>query len=673
MILFIKKNKHILCIAAFAVVVIIYGLAVMARSRRNVVLSEVCTSNVASVEDENGGYPDWLEIYNPTDTDIDLTGFFVNKSADLTKEKFVFPDGTVVAPHSYYLFDPHFSMSAEGCIVNLLDPDDHYVDSVEVPALRYDTTYARDEETGSWSTRMPTPGYENFEGEELDPFISGGVMASVESGFYSGEFDVELSPSNWGRKVYYTTDGTNPKTDGTLYEQPIHIYDRSSEKNVYSMIPEVSEHYMKGETKLPSYDLDKCTVIRAVARDYLGRYTKETVYTYFVGFDSKKAYDGMAVVCISADPNDLYSNENGIMVLGQKYDEFVAAGEPDEYELPAANFTVRGRKAEREADIEIFDATHTKVLATAAGIKIKGLSSRWDVQKSYSIMFRQAYGGNRKEKFGLDGVDFDVHSIALDKCGQDYYTKMKDTIMTACMKDTDCAITDRVPCCLFLNGEYNGFYWLTQRFDADHMATRYGVDKEDVLIQDRDEFPDYSEWNFDNFDREAMLDYYAANIIVSHEGDWPEFNFRLWKTLGDEGSRFGDGKWRPVIFDVNSVSMEKPDFPSLKYMMERFYPFMDISDNEEGFREEFVKRIDAMSADEFEKDKVLAMIDDLYVRLHDQMIMDIRRWSDCSEDEAQKLYDENVGILRDFFQNRWEYLDIQKELYLNGEFTGVSP
>ena len=57
----------------------------------NVVINEVCTSNVTCVKDDNGDYPDWIELYNPTDHAIDLSGYTVYKSSDPEKGKFVIP------------------------------------------------------------------------------------------------------------------------------------------------------------------------------------------------------------------------------------------------------------------------------------------------------------------------------------------------------------------------------------------------------------------------------------------------------------------------------------------------------------------------------------------------------------------------------------------------------
>lgn len=666
--LIFRKYQHIFYISFFALVIIAAGLFSFVHSRDNVVINEVCSSNVACCMDDKGDYPDWVELYNPTDSDIDLSGYMFNRSVDLKKEKYVFPEGTVLPSGSFYLFDPGFTIGSDGANLNLLDDKKHYIDRVSVPRLKYDTTYARAEDGSySWEIKVPTPGYSNLEGERLNPVIAGEVRGSVPSGFYDAEFDLKLRSSNWGRKIYYTVDGSDPVKNGVLYEGPIHIYDRSTDPGIYSQIPDVSVDYMKKNVPLPSSDLDKCTVIKAVAKDLLGRYTDVSTYSYFVGFDKKTGYDNMTIVSVSADPEDLFSHEDGIMVLGSDYDAFVAAGQPDEYEGSSANFTRRGCSSERAIDIEIYDSERNNVLDSNAGIRIKGLSSRWDVQKSFSVFFRQAYGGSSKKDFTTGGKEFSLHSLALEKCGQDTATKMTDVIMDTCMADTGCATKKSVPCCLFLNGEYWGFYWLTERFDSSFFADRYGVDKDDVMVIDSDD-PYFEEhgWEEGDFDRESLLEYYAGNIIVAHDGDWPQYNVRFWKTGNDEGSKYGDAKLRPVIFDMNSRSMQSPDYNVTEFLM-TWYPFMNLTENSENFREDLVAMINRMSSDQFEKTRVLSLIDDLQDQTEQQMILDKMRYYGYSRDEAKKDFDKSVDIIRDFYEKRWEYLDRYNKEYLDGK------
>ncbi|MBR4575037.1 MAG: CotH kinase family protein [Lachnospiraceae bacterium] len=668
-ILFFKKYFYFVCLIVISVFIVLYGVSIYKHTQGNVLINEVCSSNVACCMDEYGQYPDWIEVYNPTQDYTDISGFVLNKSTDLNKEKYIVPDGTVLAPGSFFLFDPGFRIGSEGCTVNLLDSENHYIDRVNLPKLKYDTTYSRlTDGSFEWEIKEPTPGYSNNEGRVLDPVIDGEVLASETPGFYDAEFELRLSSSNWGRDIYYTLDGSDPIANGTLYNAPILIRDRTDEKNIYSAIPEVSPYYVDKETELPTFPVDKCTVVKAVAKDRLGRYTDICSYTYFVGFNKRKAYDNMAVVSISVNPDDFFSYEDGIYVLGKYYDDFVQAGEPEDYDPNRkANFSREGRESERPISFEIYDENHMMTLKTEAGVRVKGMGSRWDVQKSFSVIFRPAYGGNYKESFTLQGKDYQLHSLAIDKCGQETGTKMVDTIMNVAMSDTKCVTTDRIPASLFLNGEYWGFYWLTERMDNTFFADKYGVNEDDVIIKNKEDFVSEDEWNEYNFDRESLLDYYAANIITAHCGDWPDNNVRFWKTGTDEGTEFGDGKLRPVIFDMNSRSMEDVDDPIFDTLTESYYPFMKLLSDDESFRVDIVNRINYMCSHEFEQQKILKHIDDIYYIIRDQMVLDKMRYSNLTEKEALDSFNESVEMLRDFYRNRYDYLKVYEDEFLNAQ------
>src|SRR6186713_3197422 len=54
-----------------------------------VIISEFMASNTRTLADEDGEYSDWIELYNPSDSDVDLNGWFLTDSAaDLRKWRF---------------------------------------------------------------------------------------------------------------------------------------------------------------------------------------------------------------------------------------------------------------------------------------------------------------------------------------------------------------------------------------------------------------------------------------------------------------------------------------------------------------------------------------------------------------------------------------------------------
>ena len=127
---------------------------------------------------------------------------------------------------------------------------------------------------------------------------------SAESGFYSGDFTVSLSAPE-GCRIYYTTDGTVPTVDSTVYSGEIRIKNRSSEPNVYSAIPDTSH-----DDYVPARNVDKGTVVRAFCVDESGNASDIVTKTYFCGIDINQKYNGFPVLCVTADPDDLFGYEN---------------------------------------------------------------------------------------------------------------------------------------------------------------------------------------------------------------------------------------------------------------------------------------------------------------------------------------------------------------------------
>ena len=83
---------------------------------------------------------------------------------------------------------------------------------------------------GAYSTsNISNPDYNFF----LDIFVMGGSVTptvatpvfSVASGTYFEEFDVEITCATEDASIYYTTDGTDPTVESTLYTEPIHVDD----------------------------------------------------------------------------------------------------------------------------------------------------------------------------------------------------------------------------------------------------------------------------------------------------------------------------------------------------------------------------------------------------------------------------------------------------------------
>ena len=62
-------------------------------------LNEFLSSNGNGLLDEDGDRSDWIEIYNPDQTLLDLQGYHLTDSDDLTQ--WTFPEGVTIPPGGY--------------------------------------------------------------------------------------------------------------------------------------------------------------------------------------------------------------------------------------------------------------------------------------------------------------------------------------------------------------------------------------------------------------------------------------------------------------------------------------------------------------------------------------------------------------------------------------------
>lgn len=141
-----------------------------------VYMNEFMASNATTVKDKYGVYSDWIELYNSTDSVIDLSGFGIsdNMSQPL---KYKLPEGVKIQPHGYLVVfcsgnestkgdeEIHvpFSLRAYEEDVVLTSSRGKIVDSYSYTRQESDIAMARSTDgTGDFeNTSSPTPGYAN--------------------------------------------------------------------------------------------------------------------------------------------------------------------------------------------------------------------------------------------------------------------------------------------------------------------------------------------------------------------------------------------------------------------------------------------------------------------------------------------------------------------------------
>ena len=145
-----------------------------------VVINELMADNDNTSEDPQGDYDDWVELFNRTDSPVDLTGMYLSDKED-NPTKWQFPDGTEIAANGYLIvwcdedhddeeategLHSNFKLSKSGEAVLLVDTDANgntVLDSIVFDEQETDVSYGRiPNGTGDFQVVAATPGAENM-------------------------------------------------------------------------------------------------------------------------------------------------------------------------------------------------------------------------------------------------------------------------------------------------------------------------------------------------------------------------------------------------------------------------------------------------------------------------------------------------------------------------------
>ena len=163
-------------------------------------ISEVMTSNKGTVPDENGDFPDWIELHNTTGSKIDIGGFGLSDSP-LGVVKWAIPAGTEIEPNGYLIIycsgtldggplHAAFKLSASD-VLTLSTDGGAVIEQVQLKAVASGMTLAKDA-GGAFVEMSPSPGYPNTpEGQAA--FVS---MLSAGAGEDIGVYLNEFMASN---------------------------------------------------------------------------------------------------------------------------------------------------------------------------------------------------------------------------------------------------------------------------------------------------------------------------------------------------------------------------------------------------------------------------------------------------------------------------------------------
>lgn len=489
-----------LCVLTAVVMAMCPGLG-LAGELIDIVINEFMASNSTTLRDAQRQYDDWVELYNRSDTPVDVGGAYLTD--DLSRPtRWRIPDNdtrlTTIAPHGYLLIwadgdvadaglHADFGLSASGEEIALYHTDGFtLIDSVSYNAQVTDVSFGRmpDGEADWQFMARPTP-----EAANADAYLGfvDDVQVSHDHGFYDQPFTVTLTVPTEGADIRYTLDATLPyKTGrsghlGTQYTGPIPI--------------------------------DRTTCLRAVAVKPGWKESKIITVTYLFVEDVIQQSPG------GQRPDDNWpgSNVNGqlmdygmdpAVVNDPRYAELMddallaiptmsLVTEHDNLFHPQTGIYVNaratGRSWERPVSVELIHADGTAGFQINAGVRVRGGYSRSgnNPKHAFRLFFRNGYGEPtlRYPLFGDEGVD-EFENIDL-RTSQNYSwsfeggnrdTFVREVFSRDTQRDMDQPYTRSRYYHLYVNGHYWGLFQTQERSEASYAQTYWGGAKEDYDV-----------------------------------------------------------------------------------------------------------------------------------------------------------------------------------------------
>ena len=638
---------------------------------QHLVINEFVASNESSLQDEDGDYPDWIELYNSSNSQIDLAGYFLSDDLNNPK-KWIFPSVPIESKKFLIVFasgkdkvqneiHTNFKINSEGEHLLLSNSAENIIDSVLPVNLEKNQSYGRyeDGENNFSYLNIPTPGAPNSQ-----PKISNEILFSIPAGFYNLPLNLSISSSD---SVYYTTDGSEPSLGSNLFIDQISI--SPSRINNYSLIPTTHLSYDPdiwpnrefGFQEPPGGEVEKGTVIRARSYRNGTPTSKIITKTYF----NKNTEYSFPIFSLVTDSLNLFDYDMGIYVTGKNFNS-------DNLDW-TGNYHMRGKEWERIGNVEYFNKNGEVQFSENAGIRISGNKSRSSPQKSLRLYFREEYGRSEIEYSFFPSRNYQDYKRLTLRSSFTYWwgrnSLFTDDLIHKIVSDggIDMEIQKSQPSLVFINGEYWGVHNIRERQDKYYLRSLYGIDKDSVNIiagnmhvtegsaqsfidlidfVESHEMSDSTNYAYvkNEIEINNYIDYYIIELYFNNQ-DWPGNNMKMWK------SKTPGSKWRWMLYDLDAAFSDYTIDPFISLNEDQSNQalfFKKLLQNEE-FKEQFFSRFSLHAKTAFNPDISREYIDEMRLIYAQEIDEHIERWGIPT---SYNKWVDNCDFLENYIENR---------------------
>ncbi|MBI5916763.1 MAG: CotH kinase family protein [Bacteroidetes bacterium] len=507
-----------------ALAVCLFTLALPAQ----VVINEICASNLNGLTDGDGDREDWFELYNSGAIAVNLSGWFLSDDPTVP-QKWVVPNGQTIGAGAYrtifcsgkdkidgtFLHTNFKITQTDSESVVLTMPNGTTSDSYTfgIPNQR-NHSYGRSPNGGpAWKIfTFQTAGADN--NAIAYSAYAPDVLASQDAGFYAGSILVSLS-TDPGFAIRYTTNGNEPTVTSTLYSGPLNITATTVLKaRAYSSDPLILPGFVTANTYF--INVNHTVPVVSIAGDFVLNLLNGTQTPRYGSFE--------------------YFENNLLETEGY--------GELNKHGNDSWSYPQRG-----------IDWITRDQMGYTDELKHQFFEERTR-KKFQRLILKAAANDNYPTSGGAHIRDSYVHTLALHG-------------------GLNVDVRTHLSCVLYVNGQYWGVYDMREKVD-DADFTKYYYDQDEFDIDyiktwgpTWEEYGSWTDWytlksfilgnnmaNAANYafvqqqlDFLSLIDY----IIINQHSvckDWLNWNTSWWRGRNPDG---GAKRWRYTLWDMDAT------------------------------------------------------------------------------------------------------------------------
>lgn len=557
--------KHILTIIA--------AIVAIPSTAQDIIINEIMAANVDVYQDPSTNFGCWVELYNPTDQEINLGGLYVSDSqANLKKHKLISTYGKLPAKGFAILNFDHYEqwtknsyrqiddkLDADGGTIVISDGT-NILAQEKYPAAIGRVSYARTTDGGSqWGlTSAPTPGKTNSTSEFATVQLPAPVV-TPEAQFFTGTLKVNVEIPE-GCTLRYTNNGSTPTlTNG---------------------ITATSGTFTISSTQCYRFRLFQD-----------GKLASDVTTRSYIKDSKTKPFPVISIV----------TNNNNILNGTTAIFSYSSNGRPGNGQTSAYNANMDW---DRPVNFEYFDAEGKCVLSQECDFSACGGWSRGWSPHSFKLKANKIYGINympyqffntvEENPSTANGKQFLKHkTLQIRNGGNDTGCRLKDAAIQEIVTSSGLYVEHQSwqPVMVYINGTYYNVLNMREPNNKHYGYANYGIDTDMMdqfevcadsgYVQKEGTKEAFNRWytlsktassteSYEEICKLVDIDEYCnymAVCLYAGSDDWPQNNFKGFRDQED-------GKFRFVLFDLDfTLNLSNP---ISTFLNKRNYTFNEL-------------------------------------------------------------------------------------------------